>query len=283
MTTPWLRWRFAACALLLLCLSIAPALAQSIEMDAPEPEVTEEAVTPVLISLGVSSGFPGFNRFSVNAAAQYRFIGLSIKAAPTPAGLYFGAGVRGYVPLGGFVPLYVGLGGGVYGESSELHLVLGGHVPLAENFRLDFEVGAARASLLDTVSYLPWVSLGVSYSFPVEPGGVGRGPGGFGGGSGGVGSCTSEPSEAALVSAFERTLRSFISSARATYGGSYTNLSYDYDIIDVTMTEDSGSVTIRYSGSVHSVIGGGVESARGTASASFSWNGCRWLRTSLDY
>lgn len=69
-----------------------------------EPQLTivqDEAVTPVLISLGVNSGFPGFNRFSVNAAAQYRFIGLNVKLAPTPAGLNIGGGLRGYLPIGG--------------------------------------------------------------------------------------------------------------------------------------------------------------------------------------
>ncbi len=283
MKTPRLDWRLALSALLFLCLFISPVSAQSIETDAVEPQPTAEAVTPALVSLGVSSGFPGFNLFSVNAAVQYRFIGLNVKAAPTAAGLYFGAGVRGYMPFGGFVPLYVGLGGGVYGESSELHLALGGHVPLAQNFRLDFELGAARVSMLDTVSYLPWVSLGISYSFAVEPGGVGGSGRTGSGSSAGVGVCGGEPNEAALVSAFERTVRSFISSARATYGGSYTDLSYDYQITDVSISGNTGSVTMRYSGSVRSVIGGGVEAAQGTASASFNWNGCRWSRTSLDY
>ena len=34
----------------------------------------------------------------MNAAVQYRFFGLNIKAAPTPAGFYFGGGLRGYLP-----------------------------------------------------------------------------------------------------------------------------------------------------------------------------------------
>lgn len=274
------------CFLTVTVLSATPILAQEIALR-ETVSGTGADTTPVLLSGGVSSGFPGFNRFSVQASMQYRFVGLAVKAAPTPAGLYFGGTIRGYLPIGGFVPLYAGFGGGVYGDSTELHLVLGGHVPLSEHFRLDLEAGAARASTLGVNNWLPWVSIGVSYSVAVSPGDLtastqaatefraasGRDTPGVCG----------LPTESTLVSAFERTLRSFIRSAEATYGGSYTDLEYDYSITDVTMGENSGSVTIRYSGSVRAVVGGGRESAAGTASVSFDWDGCRWRESAVDY
>ena len=274
------------CFLTVAVLSASPVPAQEV---VPQDTVsgTGSDSTPVLLAAGVSSGFPGFNRFSVQASVQYRFVGLAVKAAPTPAGLYFGGTIRGYLPFGGFVPMYAGLGGGVYGDSTELHLVLGGHIPVSEHFRVDLEAGAARASTLGVNSWLPWVSIGVSYSVAVSPGDLAASTQAateFRAASGRdtPGVC-GLPTEASLVSAFERTLGSFIRSAEATYGGSYTDLQYDYSIINVTMGEDSGSVTIRYSGSVRPIVGGGRESAAGTASVSFNWDGCRWRESSLDY
>ena len=272
--------RLFAVLLAFLCLSGTQAYAQS-----SETVEAEQHGVPVLVSLGAGTGFPGFNRFSVNAAMQYRSFGLNVKLAPTPAGLYFGGGLRGYLPFGGFVPLYLGAGGGAYGEGSELHLVLGGHVPVSEHFRIDFELGAARANAMDTASWLPWVTVGVSYSFPVETGATPEALARLAqsGGTVDPALCVLPPDEDGLISAFERTLSSFIRSAEATYGGSYTDLQYSYEITNVSMSDTSGTVTISYRGSVRSLVGGGRESASGTASASFSWNGCRWSRTSIDY
>lgn len=241
--------------------------------------------TPALVSLGVSSGFPGFNRYAVNAAVQYRFFGLNIKAAPTPAGFYFGGGLRGYLPLGGLVPIYVGAGAGAYGEATELHLALGAHVPVSERFRVDLELGAAHTSFADVNSWLPWVSVGVSYSFPVETGASAAASqrAAQRGAAVDPALCTFEPDSDTLVAAFERTFSSFLRNAQATYGGSYTDLQYDYRIESVTMSGTSGSVVMSYSGSVRQILGGERIFASGTASADFEWNGCRWNRTALNY
>lgn len=241
---------------------------------------------PVLLGVGLSSGFPGFNRFGVQASMQYRFFGMALKAAPTAAGLYFGATLRGYVPVGGFVPMYVGVGGGVYGESSELHLVVGGHVPIAEQFRLDLEAGAARVSAFDSASWLPWVSIGVSYTVPVAAGDLSLGSGAPSTrtalASGSSMALCGDPTEASLLAAFSRTLNSLVRNGEATYAGSYTDLQYNYRITDTDITGTSGYVAISYSGSVR-IIGGGRESASGSASASFEWTGCGWRRSSVDY
>lgn len=251
-----------------------------------EFESEASAERPVLLGVGVHTGFPGFNRFGVQATMQYRFFGMALKAAPTAAGLYFGATLRGYVPLGGFVPLYLGVGGGVYGESSELHLVLGGHVPIAEQFRLDLEAGAARVSAFDSANWLPWVSVGVSYTIPVAASDFRPGSGApstrtpLGPGSS-LALC-GEPTESSLLSAFSRTLNSLVRNAEATYAGSYTDLQYNYRITDTNITGTSGYVAISYSGSVR-IVGGGRESASGSASASFEWTGCGWSRADISY
>ncbi len=241
---------------------------------------------PVLLGVGLHSGFPGFNRFAAQASMQYRFFGMALKAAPTAAGLYFGGTLRGYVPVGGFVPIYAGVGGGIYGDSSELHLVLGGHVPVAERVRLDLEAGAARVSAFDTAQWLPWVSVGVSYVFPVAASDFRPGSGAPSTrtplGPGSSMALCGDPSESSLLAAFSRTINGFISSAEATYAGSYSDLQYDYRITDVDITGNSGYVAIRYSGSVR-VIGGGIESASGSASASYEWTGCGWGRGAIHY
>lgn len=251
-----------------------------------EFESGESAGRPVLLGVGLHTGFPGFNRFGVQATMQYRFFGMALKAAPTAAGLYFGGTVRGYVPLGGFVPMYVGIGGGVYGESSELHLVLGGHVPIAEQFRLDVEAGAARVSAFGGATWLPWVSVGVSYMVPVAASDFRPGSGAPSTrtplGPGSSQALCGDPTESSLLAAFSRTLSGFITNAEATYAGSYTDLQYDYRITDTDITGTSGYVAISYNGSVR-VIGGGREAASGSASASFEWTGCGWRRTSIDY
>lgn len=253
-------------------------------------EPTEETIdldeVPVLFGAGVSSGFPGFNRFTVQASMQYRYFGMALQAGPTAAGLYFGGTVRGYVPLGGFVPMYVGAGGGVYGESSELHLVIGGHIPVAENIRIDLEAGAARVSAFGTSNWLPWVRAGASYTFPVSvedmrPGSAAAQTRSSGSRDRSPATCA-DPDLASLEAAFGRTLRSFVRNGRATYAGTYTDLSYSYEITSINISSSSGQVEISYSGSAQ-IIGGGRERVSGSASASFEWSGCSWRRTSIDY
>lgn len=283
MQTPWQRRLMQLCAVMMACIA-APVLAQS--EDAPLTLSSSETGSepPILVSAGLSTGFPGFNRFSVAAALQYRSFGAQLKLAPTAAGMYFGATLRGYIPVGGFVPIYVGAGGGAYGESSELHLVLGGHVPVAERVRLDVEAGAARVSGIGGSQWLPWVSLGVSYIFPVSRDSVstpvsrldGRG------GSGRAAQCTVHGEDSLMV-ALDRTVEDFINNAAATYGGSYTDLQYEVAIESVRMGATSATVAVRYSGSVKRVLGGGRESASGRATVGFGWNGCNWQRTALNY
>ncbi len=283
MKTPWQRRLMQFCVVMIACIA-APVLAQSEEAPLSLSSGETEIEPPILVSAGLSTGFPGFNRFSVAAALQYRSFGAQVKLAPTAAGMYFGVTLRGYVPVGGFVPIYVGAGGGAYGGSSELHLVLGGHVPVAERVRLDVEAGAARVGGIAGSQWLPWVSLGVSYIFPVSQDSVSTPVSRLGSrrGSGAAAQCTVHGEDSLMV-ALDRTVEDFINNAAATYSGSYTDLQYDVAVDSVRMGTSSATVALRYSGSVRRLLGGGRESASGTATAQFSWNGCNWRRTALNY
>lgn len=281
MQTPWQRRLMWLCVIMSVWL-LPVAAAQ------PEAEVESDngaqAGAPILLSTGISSGFPGFNRFSVAAAMQYQSFGAQLRLAPTEAGLYFGVSLRGYLPIGGFVPLYLGAGAGVYGDSTELHLTLGGHVPLAERVRLDLEGGAARVNNLLGSQWLPWVSIGLSYTFPVSADALsGGGPRIIAGRGSNRGVQCLPHGEESLMKALDDTVDSFITNAAATYGGSYRNLEYDLSIEETTMTDRYARIVVRYSGSVEHAVGGGRESASGTATVEFAWDGCRWRRTSLRY
>jgi hypothetical protein len=236
-------------------------------------------------SFGISAGFPGYQVVAVSAAVQYRSFGLATRGSFTAAGPYLGLAVRGYPPIPSPVPLFVSAGMGFYGDSRALELTAGAHVPIAENFRLNLEAGAARVTTLGEAQWLPVISAGVSYAVPFIPSEVAPATAGstLRRTTSGAMDCNAPPSRDSLESAFRRTLQRFIANGRATYAGTYTDLSYDYSITDVTMSGNDGSVSISYSGSVRTILGGQTESASGTASASFRWNGCSWSRTSMDY
>lgn len=239
-----------------------------------------------LASFGLNTGFPGYQRLAASVGIQYQFVGVQFKGGYTVAGPYLGFGLRGYPPLPLPVPVFAGIGGGFYGDSTSLELTIGAHVPVSEQFRINLEGGAARVSSFGEAQWLPFVSAGVSYVVAFNPAelAASRSESATPRASAG-GRCFSEgpPSETMLVQAFEQTLSRFIRNAEATYAGTYSDLNYNYRITDVTMSDKAGTVTIDYSGSVRTIAGGATESAAGSASASFSWNGCSWRRTSLDY
>jgi hypothetical protein len=285
------RLSTSAAALLISLLLAGTTLAQDEAASAAGPllptvsSADADIEEVALGSFGLSAGFPGYQMIAASAGVQYRSLGVAVKGSFTAAGPYLGLAVRGYPPIPGPVPLYLGVGAGFYGESTALELTAGGHIPIAENFRLNLEAGASRVSSFGETQWLPVVSAGISYVVPFLPSEVTPGSPGstLRRTVSGSRNCGGEPDEEALVSAFSRTLQRFIANGRATYAGTYTDLNYDYRITDVAMDGNDGSVTIEYSGSVRTILGGATESAAGTASASFRWNGCSWSRTSLDY
>jgi hypothetical protein len=292
---------FCSPLLFTLCLLMGSAAAQEADVTPAVPESgihaerigiegTEVTGTDtddevLLGSFGLSTGFPGYQQLAVSAGVQYRFVGLALKGGYTAAGPYLGFALRAYPPIPGPVPLFVSTGLGFYGDSTAFELTAGGHVPIAENFRVNIEAGASRVTAFGDSQWLPFVSAGISYVVPFIPDAQSaqRSSQGLRSTAAGRSDCGLPPDEGALTSAFSRTLTRFIANGRATYAGTYTDLDYSYRIIDVSVSGDSGSVTIEYEGSVRTILGGHVEQASGTASASFHWNGCGWSRTSLDY
>ncbi len=289
--------RFGGSLLLLLVLALwAGALAQEVAEPVTAPEVDGEVVTgtlegapPAVFSVGLSAGFPAYQTVALAASLQAQYVGVQLKGSWTAAGPYIGGQLRAYPPIPLPVPLFVGVGGGVYGPNASFHFALGGHVPLGQNLRLDVEAGIANVPLLAERSWAPHVAVGVSYAFPVELGAsTGR---------------TTEratreaevappspacpaptaPDPSGLGRAVSATVDSWLRSAQATYGSVYTDLSYSYRITDTQISGNSATVTVSYSGSVREILTGVRHQASGTASASFVWNGCGWSGGSVDY
>src|SRR5690606_9615199 len=151
----------------------------------------------------------------VAVSMQSRFVGLQLKGSWTPVGPYFGVQLRGYPPIDLPVPVYAGLGAGVYGSNTSYHAALGAHVPLSLALRLDVEAGAASVPLLDGRRWVPHLALGLSYAFPVDVSAVGNGTAASrqsAEGPRGASGCAapSAPDEGALMTAFERTLAEWL-------------------------------------------------------------------------
>ncbi len=272
----------------ILLFALAPALARNqaaeVLTENSETEMTTITSPLGLASFGISGGWPGYQLASVHGSIQYQGFGLAVRLGPTAAGLALGASVRYYPPLALPVPLYLAVGGTLYGDSSAMSITAGGHIPISERFRIDVEAGAARVAPFGIdPHWLPAVSAGVSWIIPVELGGRPAPELGANFGDGVPGAACGPATSAGLESAMDRTVNSFIRSASATYAGSFTDLSYSYDITDVSVHGDSATVTITYQGSVREVLSGNRQSASGTASADFVWTGCGWRNTGLNY
>lgn len=243
---------------------------------------------PALGAIGLGGGFPSFQTVAPYISIQAQYVGLQVKTSLTAVGPYFGFELRGYPPVPIAVPLFVGLGGGIYGGNTTYFATLGAHVPLSLHVRLDVEAGAANVPLLDKRTWAPYLSLGVSYAFPFEPTDTSvdfqvAAPLTIGGAPAPV--CESEhpPGKGALVAAFHQTLANFLASARATYGSIYKDLKYSYTISSVAISGTRGRVVIHYHGSVVNIATGHKESASGTASATYFWTGCYWVTRSINY
>lgn len=243
---------------------------------------------PALGAIGLGGGFPSFQTVAPYISIQAQYVGLQVKTSLTAVGPYFGFELRGYPPVPIAVPLFVGVGGGIYGSNTTYFATLGAHVPLSLHVRLDVEAGAANVPLLDKRTWAPYLSLGVSYAFPFTPTDTSvdfqvAAPLTIGGAPPPV--CDSEhpPSKATLVAAFHHTLANFLANARATYGSIYKDLQYSYQITSVGISGSRGRVVIHYHGSVVSIATGHKESASGTASATYVWTGCFWVTRSVNY
>ena len=249
--------------------------------------VADDTPPPVLGAFGVSAGFPSYQTVAGYFSAQYRYLGFQLKGGYTPVGPYVGLELRGYPPVPVPVPLFVGIGGGYYGGNVTYFGTLGAHVPLSLDVRLDLEAGVANVPLLARRSWAPYLSIGLSYAFPFVPTHGGYGPKAAGHLSVAGDAVTCEPTDtpdvSQLLPAFHRTLKGFLDSARATYGSIYTDLHYSFTITSTHISGKRGVVKIRYSGSVRTIATGKKESASGTATATYRWNGCSWSTEDVSY
>lgn len=267
----------------------SPSFAQELPHDEVSHDFAGEA-TPALFSVGLATGFPTYQAATVAIGAQMEFVGLQLKGGYTAAGAYFGAQVRGYPPFPVPVPVYFGVGGGVYGSNNSFHIAVGTHIPVTEHIRIDLEAGMANVPLLNERTWAPHIAAGVSYTIAVETGTASSGAASATGAAtresmpASVGSCEPEESNLTQVpSVVQATIDDMILSARATYGSTYTDLQYSYSITDVAADGDAADVTINYSGSVRNRLNGQVESASGEAGVALSWTGCHWRAGNVWY
>lgn len=263
-----------------LALCFTYGMAQ--EAGAEAAEGAADGPPPALAAFGVSAGFPSYQTIAPAISLQSGHFGVQLKASWTPAGPYVGVQLRGYPPVSLPVPLFLGVGAGVYGNDVSYHAALGAHVPLGLALRLDLEAGVASVPLLGGRQIAPHLAAGISYAIPVQ---TGAGSSVTGSDRAAAAACAvpREPDESALRGAVSRVVDEWILSARATYGSVYTELRYSYEIVRSAVKGDAGEVEISYSGSVREIATGQRVSASGTASATFRWNGCSWSNTGVSY
>ncbi len=241
---------------------------------------------PALFAVGISAGFPSYQTIALAVSVQAQFVGAQVKGSWTPAGAYVGGQLRVYPPIPVPIPLFIGVGGGIYGSNASYHFALGAHVPLGKDLRLDLEGGVANVPQLDKRAWVPHLAVGVSYIFPVQLASsktstpVDRSPSAAGGST-----CLvpAGPDRDQMPRVIEALVNDWILSARATYGSVYTDLSYRYTITGVQISGNVANVTVNYSGSVREILTGKRQSAAGDARVRLVWTGCGWGGGTVEY
>jgi len=259
------------------------------EGDAPLTTVEEDLGSqgaPALFAVGISAGFPSYQTVALAVSVQAQFVGAQLKGSWTPAGAYVGGQLRVYPPIPVPIPLFVGVGGGIYGSNSSYHFALGTHVPLGKDLRLDLEGGVANVPQLDKRAWVPHLAVGISYVFPVQLAPSARSaPVDRTSPAGGGATCAAPggPDRGQIPAAIEAIVNDWILSARATYGSVYTDLKYRYTITRVQVNGNVANVTVNYSGSVREILTGTRQSAAGDARVRLVWAGCGWGGGSVEY
>ncbi len=272
--------------LLSLTLVVTLALAQS-EGGENAADTSEQPPRLTLGSIEFLGGWPGFRLYGLRLGAQVEQFGFALEGSYNEAGIYASLAGRYYLPIPGPVPTFVNAGAGIFVDDPVFFAGVGAHIPLGlSDFRLSIEGGASRVLVFDQPQILPYASLALGYTFIFDSQALKeekiaeRQASTEGSGQGCV---AGEPSASALRSSFVNRLKSRIAKARTTYAGSYRDLSYSYNITDVSISGERGRVEARYQGSATEVISGKRVSASGTINASFSWTGCSWRLEDYSY
>ena len=281
-------------AFVALSMAAAQGPVDEAEEPAAEQTVNLSSAPPALFSVGISGGFPSYQTVALGVSLQSSFVGIQAKAGWTAAGPFVGLQLRGYPPVPISVPLFVGVGMGVYGPNVSYHAALGTHVPLSRALRLDIEGGVALVPLLDGRALAPHLAVGVSYAIPLEVDQVAsrternevgltiaeRSRNGVN-----APTCSEPvaPDEAALGDVVDELVDDWIRSARATYGSVYSDLKYSYGVPSSKISGTGATVSISYRGSVKEIATGKRHSASGTATAEFRWTGCVWVGGAVSY
>jgi hypothetical protein len=275
--------------LILLSFSLATfSLAQD-EPNSIEAEPTGETKTlsdsPYLVinEIGFGVGYPTYQLYHLHYAFQSDVFGVVFRGSYTGEGLYLSLAGRYYTPIPVPVPTFVSVGAGIAGTDPTLFATFGVHAPLGltSNFRATLEGGLAY---IGGTGIQPVATLGIGYVFYVDTAPITeeekrkreleklRAL-----------SCTEalEPDPALLEDAFDKAVNNYLEQARAQYAGTFGGLEYRYDIKDQTVNGLEATIEASVSGSVTVKATGAKESARGTITANFGWNGCSW--SLLDY
>jgi hypothetical protein len=225
---------------------------------------------------------------SLVGAVRAADFGVAARLGYGTAGRMGGAQLRWYPPLPLPVASYVATGIDASPGTVAWHLALGAQVAVNERLRLELEGGVARSSTLPRVAWAPYASLGVSSSFPIT-----LGPPVDSASSVATqveaasrpAPCDAAPdtSAAALRSGIDAAVRSLATEMVVFYGSSFRGLTYRYRMNSVQVTGTSCLVDVWYEGSAVERLSGNRVEAEGVAQVAMSWNGCRWVSTSIDY
>lgn len=262
-----------------LMMLFSSASAQTLEQDKALGE--RELPRLGLGSVELSLGYPGIHLYTMRFSVQYAAFAVALEATTTAAGPYLGLAGRYYTPLPVPVPTYLSLGGGSLAGDLLGSAAIGAHLPFSSDWRLSFETGATYNRVFGQTRITPYASLAIGYVFTFNTDAArneGRvdTPVAAGAPADTTRCAQVEPDKASLRAAFRNALRRELAKARATYAGTYKDLSYSYSIKNLDVGGSGGTVSASYQATVTEVLSGKVVSVNGTVSATFGWSGCAW-------
>jgi hypothetical protein len=252
--------------------------------DSSEETVVSERSYLVINEIGLGAGYPTYQLYHLHYAFQSDVFGVAFRGSYTGQGLYLSLAGRYYTPLPIPVPTFVSAGAGIAGSNPTISATFGLHAPLGldSNFRATLEAGVAYVG---GTGIQPVATLGVGYVFYVDATPISEEEKrrrelerlrAF--------NCTepTDPDPTQLEDALDAAIDDFIEKARAQYAGTYSNLEYNKQIRKTEVNGVEATMEVYVSGSVTVKATGNKESANGTITAYFGWNGCSWSLLRYD-